>query len=230
MMDINTLFLKLYNSSFNQNFESLPSLLELGVNLIPIADRVYSEYQMRKINKQLKSMQTKIESIVVKLDASADALLYKQEVFPVILKQMIQEPQEDKIKLIIDGFEYLIEKNITDLDMIYLYYDVLHSLRDADIIFMTNNFINFHDNQTESSKSLRMENDIQMNINFYITNKLVNLGLVILKVDKNPVTYEELKKGNNRNVGYESAVKFDIGKYELTPFGESFINFFVSEA
>ncbi|XCA82164.1 hypothetical protein ABKJ26_07975 [Exiguobacterium mexicanum] len=229
-MDLNTLLLKIYNSSYNQNFESLPSLLEFGVNLIPIADRLYSEHQMRKINKNLKSMQNKIESIVVKLEASADALLYKQEVFPIILKQMIQEPQEDKIKLVIDGFEYLIEKNITDLDMIYLYYDVLHSLRDADIIFMTNNFINFHDNKTESSKSLRMEKDIQRNINFYITNKLVSLGLVILKIDKNPITYEELKKGNNRNVGYESAMRFDIEKYELTPFGESFIDFFISEA
>lgn len=121
--------------------ESLQMTMDIGMDFIPIFKEVYHANQHRKINRALKELDSQIHSIKIKLEANDDSTIFKEEIFPIIIKKIMDEPQEDKIKIIIDGFEQTIDKNISKEDVVFHFYDVLEELRIADIVFLCDNYL-----------------------------------------------------------------------------------------
>lgn len=39
-------------------------------------------------------------------------MLYKERLFPLIVKQLIEDDEDNKSKIILDGFEYILDEDI----------------------------------------------------------------------------------------------------------------------
>ena len=183
--------------------------------LAPVLGKYYHQYQHRKIDRAFKEMSPKLERIASKIESSEETELFKEEIFPVIVSKILNEPEEEKIKIIIDGFEHSIDKEITDLDDIFYYYDVLEKLRFSDIVFLIKTYPLTQKKESNMSQQIRHYKSFEEFLDrepfaIYVNNKLQNLGLIRSK--------------ENRNIG--SAIKIP---FELTSFGEKFCEFFLRD-
>lgn len=215
---------QIYNLTPDVIQEPVEMAIDIGAGVIPIFGKIYHAYQHQKINRALKELGWQIQSIKLKLDTSNDSTIFKEEIFPIIIKKMLDEPQEEKIKIIIDGFEHAIDKNISKQEIIFHYYDVLEELRMADIVFMCTNYL--VKKEVTRILSPSEEEKAQKHVERYMANKLVRLGLLIEKADDEQTTYDVLKEVTKIRTGYEYAAKFRADQYEFTPFGFNFVNFF----
>ncbi|STO07594.1 hypothetical protein [Exiguobacterium aurantiacum] len=229
-MDFENMINQIYDVTPKGFQEPIKMTVGIGADFLPVFGKIYHAYQHQKINRALRELDHQIQNIKVKLDASDESMIFKEEIFPIIIKKMLDEPQEEKIKIIIDGFEHIVDRNISEQEIIFHYYDVLEELRMADIIFMcTNYFVKKDISSKEKVAHLASESEEELarkHIERYMANKLVRLGLLIEKADKEQMTYNVLKELTRNRAGYEYAAKFTINQYELTPFGFSFIDFF----
>ncbi|WP_215113412.1 hypothetical protein [Exiguobacterium sp. s63] len=221
--------------------EPVRILVDGTATLAPVLGKYYHQYQHRKIDRAFKEMGPKLEKIASKIENSEETELFKEEIFPVIVSKILNEPQEEKIKVIIDGFEHLVDKNITDLDTIFHYYDVLEELRLADIVFLIKNYKPI--DYSKATLNIRLEDPAEMyglsqserrelqerraerkDVERYLVNKLERLGLVTEKNDDYRKSYGEPTKSPFDNI----PKSFSLLDYELTPFGKRFIIFFSS--
>ncbi|WP_257150500.1 hypothetical protein [Bacillus cereus] len=53
----------------------------------------------------------------------------------------MNDEQAEKIKIILDGFEYIIDNDILDFNEIFHYYDVLAEMRLSEIVHLTENYV-----------------------------------------------------------------------------------------
>lgn len=229
-MDFENMINQIYDVTPKGFKEPIKMTMGVGADFLPVFGKIYHAYQHQKINRALRESDHQIQNIKVKLDASDESIIFKEEIFPIIIKKMIDEPQEEKINIIIDGFEHIIDRNISKQEIIFHYYDVLEELRMADIIFMCTNYcIKKEKSSKEKVTHLSSESEeelAQKHIERYMANKLVRLGLLIEKADEEQMTYDVLKELTRNRTGYEYAAKFSSDQYELTPFGFNFIDFF----
>ncbi|WP_233004449.1 hypothetical protein [Exiguobacterium aurantiacum] len=229
-MDFENMINQIYDVTPEKIQEPIKMTIGFGAEFLPVLGKIYHTYQHQKINRALRELDHQIQNIKMKLDASDESIIFKEEIFPIIIKKMLDEPQEEKIKIIIDGFEHIVDRNISEQEIIFHYYDVLEGLRMADIVFMCSNyFVKKEKSSREEVAHLSSESEevlAQKHIERYMANKLVRLGLLIEKADEEQMTYDVLKELTRNRTGYEYAAKFTINQYELTPFGFNFIDFF----
>lgn len=232
---------RMYSELPEKMQEPVRIIVDGSISLAPVLGKYYSQYQYRKIDRAFKDMSPRLETIALKIESSEESELFKEEIFPVIVSKILNEPQEEKIKIIIDGFEHLIDKNITDLDTIFHYYDVLEELRLADIVFLIKNYkpidyskatLNiklddptemYHLSQSER-RELEERKAEKRDVERYLVNKLERLGLVSEEINEYRNNF-----GNNSNSAFDNYPKqFSMTDYKLTPFGKRFIQFFSS--
>lgn len=218
--------------------EPVRIFVEGTATLAPVLGKYYHQYQHRKIDRAFKEMGPKLAKIASKIENSEETELFKEEIFPVIVSKILNESQEEKIKIIIDGFEHLVEKNITDLDTIFHYYDVLEELRLADIVFLIKNYkpidhlkatlniklVDPYRLSQSERREFQERRAERRDVERYLVNKLERLGLVTEKNDDYRVSYTEPTKSPFDNI----PKPFSLRDYELTPFGKRFIIFFSS--
>lgn len=161
----------------------------------------------------LREIMAKQDGLNNKLNKLSDKELYivEEEVFPLIFEYAIEEPEKEKIKYIVNGFETIIENKITDQELILSYYDVLKSLRLNEIRRLIEQTPEYR------QRIFTRENELKLNIDLrgngenkrafirYIDNKLEQLGLIQTVV-----------------FGDE---EFNPESGPITPFGINFMNF-----
>lgn len=179
---------------------------------------VKSSYKQLKSEKRIAialqemvKRQEQFELALSKL-SHGDITYYENEIFSHVLDITEQETQKEKIKLIINGFETILENNILDEDKIFTYYDVLKELRLMEIrrLFQhTSKYLEFKRANAIKNFRIKLERDEaeveKQHFENYIDNKLDKLGLI----------------------GGGVRVESEIRDYDgmVTPFGKRFLNF-----
>lgn len=180
---------------------------------------IVTAYMSYKQKKTEKMIMTAISNISDRLNAleeklsklsSEDWIFIKESFLPVFLNAITDEQQEEKISLLVNGFQTVIEYQITDIDVIILYYDIMRELRILDLKTLMW-FANKPGAEAYAETSISRDDVYQSSIN-HIAKKLEGLHLIWLQK-----LWGEIE-------GKEYTVNRERGN--LTVLGERFIDFF----
>ncbi|WP_144549678.1 hypothetical protein [Bacillus sp. X1(2014)] len=139
----------------------------------PIISNVMQSLQIRKLKKGLNAINDVIQNMNVVLTEHEEKFI-QEKALPLILKNILQEEQEEKIKIFVNGFESIINDSMYEEDHLYEYYDVLRSLRKKEIARM----LQLYNNEVNNQETYNIENfEFDGTSIEYIDNKLVQLGL-----------------------------------------------------
>lgn len=209
---------------------AVDTAIDGAVGIAPVVGKVYQMYQMNKLQRRMNAHEKQLNILKDKIELSENEVFYKQEVFPLIVKHLMDEDEDSKSKVIIDGFEYTIDHDLKEIERVYHYYDVLSDLRYSDIMVFVDKYMPYHMRKNQELKfnfpsleemeSSEFKKKQAMNkiINTYQTNKLLRLGLIeshITTIDAGGFTEDD--KG-----GVEQETK-------ITEFGVQFLKFFSIE-
>jgi hypothetical protein len=196
------------------------SSLDLAFGSAPFIGKVYQTYQMMKLKKQMVINGKQLQVIKEKVENSANEPFYKSEVFPLIVKKLMEEDEDEKAKVIIDGFEHFIDEDLNEIEKIYHYYDVLSELRYSDIMLFVERYMPLSmRNTTELRLNIQIPSPEEMrsgaykekkSINSYQTNKLERLGLIQTIAFSNDDDEDDITKQDT----------------PITNFGKQFLLFF----
>lgn len=103
----------------------------------------------------------------------------EEEILPIVLNNIENETQEEKIKYIINGLATSIKEDIAEEDLIISYYDILNKLRKVDI----NMLIDLYKQSKQMCSIFEDETDDTINNEYeaaevYIVRKLESLTLI----------------------------------------------------
>ncbi|MGM7723741.1 hypothetical protein [Metabacillus sp. Hm71] len=213
--------------------EAANLLIDLSGSITPIISSLWTSYKIGKLKKRLDIVEPELRKIKEMLDKKENDLFYKQEVFPLILKYIHDEDEDEKVNIYINGFKHTVDEDIEDMEKIYHFYDVLAQLRISDIVRLCKKFvpgkklkldtdfpdIKRYEEDQEYREELREKEDIEV----YIDNKLIRLGIVKV-IQEDPL--EKLTKGMQGRTLTRSRSKTE---YKLSSFGRRFVNFFAVE-
>ncbi|MBU8772020.1 hypothetical protein [Cytobacillus oceanisediminis] len=198
--------------------------IDIGLSAAPTIGQMYQSYQIKKLEKRMNAHESHFQVIKDKIEKKENDVFYKQEVFPLIVKQLMNEDQDEKAKVIIDGFEYVIDNDLNEIERIYHYYDVLSELRYSDILMLIEDYMPYEmrKNLTLNIK-LPTEEELRSSeyqegetIKTYQKNKMVRLGLLENRV-------VNVDGGDFNDEGKMSLIE---EKIVITPFGINFLIFF----
>ncbi|MGG0789268.1 hypothetical protein ABE132_11155 [Peribacillus simplex] len=200
----------------------IDTTIDVGVGAAPYLGKVYQSYQMMKLQKRVKTHEKQLQILKNKIETSENEVFYKQEVFPLIVKKLMDDDEDNKSKVIIDGFEYVIDNELKEIERIYHYYDVLSELRYSDIMMLVDEYMPFEMRKyLKLNINLKTEEEMrsaeykeELTINAYQKNKMVRLGLLENKV-------ENIEKNKKMSQIREITV--------ITDFGKRFLIFFSME-
>lgn len=201
--------------------------VDMGLSTIPFLGDAIQNYRLSKLEKRINLNIKQMEIIKDKVESSRNEVFYKSEVFPLIMKQIMDEDEDEKVKVVIDGFEHIVDEDFEEMELIYHYYDVLAELRYNDIVKFIKKYMPYEcrenltlDIDLEKFEDLsREEQDLQKEkdaIEKYQENKFLRLGLL---KDLIFSPNEEGVISLNANRTYDSSV-------EISEFGKRFVIFF----
>jgi hypothetical protein len=205
---------------------------EFAGTVSPYISGVMNHFRFTKIEKRLEQNEEKINKLIDKIYLK-DSVFYKQEVFPIIFNKLVNEEQDEKVPILLQGFEHILDENIRDLEEIFHFYDVLEEMRISDILHLFELY-NPHTNwelKVEELKSALENNDAyqkQKDIERYIKNKLVRLGLLDYKkeIERDLGHFDYNKPFEYSRSSMEDKEVWKLDEFELSNFGVRFINFF----
>lgn len=176
----------------------------------------YLSYKQKRTDKMIVAAITDINDRLSTLEeklnkfSTEDWTFFKEAFLPVFLDAVADEQQEEKIALLVNGFQTVIEYRLTDIDIIILYYDIVSQLRIFDLkTFMW--FVSKTDVEAYAETSINRDDIYQSSVN-HVVKKLEKLHLIGL-----PRLYGEMD-------GDEYTIS--RGRVKLTVLGERFIDFF----
>lgn len=205
----------------------LNTTMDVGIGAAPYLGKIYQSYQMVRLQKRVQANYQQLQTLKNKIESMEDEVFYKQEVFPLIVKKLMDEDEDDKALVIINGFEYVIDNEINEIERVYHYYDVLAELRFSDIMMLIEDYMPYEmrKNPTLNIK-LPTDEEVRTNnykeqetIKNYQKNKLVRLGLLENRV-------ANIDGGDFNEQGQISLIK---EKTIITDFGIRFLIFFALE-
>lgn len=176
--------------------------------LIPIIGGYINHRRIRKVEKgleQLNEIAKQSKDIPFK---ETEIEFIQDKALPFILKNIAEEEQDEKIKILTNGFESVIYDSMYNEDSLYEYYDVLKSLRIKDIARMIQLYnAEFKDQETYNIGNFEFDGTSLE----YIDNKLEQLGIRRTVIFDDGTWESEIKKE-------------EISSF--TDFGQRFIKFF----
>jgi hypothetical protein len=201
--------------------------INFALGAAPAVGKVYHSYQMMKLQKRMKANEQELQILKQKIETSENEVFYKQEVFPLIVKKLMEDDEDNKAKVIIDGFEYVIDNDLNEIERIYHYYDVLAELRYSDIMMFIKRYMPY---DMRDPNNLTLELDLPATIEEFETgeykeketiktyqkNKMVRLGLLENRV-------VNIDGGDFNEKGEMSLIE---EKTVITDFGRRFFKFF----
>lgn len=186
---------------------------------------------IKKISKKIDYLETQYE----KLNAE-DRKAFKNGFSEIIVDYIAEEREEEKIELLVNGFQKLLEKDY-DIQNTSLFFDVLKELRYIDILVLkqydhlSKEYWDKENAFREFLESLNLDMDRYK----YIKEKLVRSGLLISSYEKEhkylieaflklSQSLKDSKKKLDRNVTHPKFKRRE--RISLSPFGRAFITFF----
>lgn len=204
--------------------------IDYALGASPYVGKVYQTYQMMKLEKRMKTNEKQLLILKNKIETSENEVFYKQEVFPLIVKKLMDDDEDEKAKVIIDGFEYVIDNELNDIERLYHYYDVLSELRYSDIMLFIKKYMPYYlrdpDNAVLDMEPLPTIEELETGkykekqaITTYQINKFVRLGLLA----------NEIVGIDGGSFDEDEENEFIKQKTNITDFGLRFIEFFALE-
>lgn len=170
----------------------------------PVIGNGIQNVKIRNLKKGLKELNYVVADIGVTLNELQEKFI-QEKALPLILKNMMQEEQEEKIKILVNGLESIINDSMYEEDSLFEFYDVVNSLRKKEIARL----LELYSKEIQNQETYNIGNfQFDGTSLEYIDNKLVQLGLRKVYVI------------NAGTLGAESQVT------AFTDFGKGFIKFF----
>lgn len=201
----------------------------------PIIGKILTSYKIHTLGQRLKLHDKKINEISEKVNQIEDSDfldIVKNFLFPIILQELLDEDEDNKIGYFLDGFGQVVENCISDKSKILIYYDVLKELRFIEIEYL----ISFS-SASQRAKNRKFYEDRVfpksifdtkdfMEMRFAIENKLERLGLIDTG---RLISYNQIMKKINDKLkvsGRGIATNDERDQVKITTFGYKFLNFF----
>lgn len=203
------------------------TVVDVGLGAVPMLGEAYQTYRIKKLEERMNANEPQLILLKNKIERSENDVFYKREVFPLIVKQLMNDDEDKKAKVIIDGFEYVVDNELNEIEQIYYYYDVLSELRYSDMLFFVDKYMPFEMKKNPNLNiNLAMSEDMNKTerkklkekeaIENYQTNKLLRLGLII----------DDMLSTNDDGVLLLDANKFYDSRTKLSDFGKQFLEIF----
>ncbi|MGP4074001.1 hypothetical protein ACTWQB_15860 [Piscibacillus sp. B03] len=188
--------------------EEVKMLFEQSFEYIPYLGSVLQNVKMNRFQRRLKEESYKINNISKLMAETNLANEYITErIFPIVLSDMIEEHEDAKFNLILNGFLNVFIEEEHEESILLTHFDTLRSIRYMD--FRRLSILSYR----PISEEFPLENNIA--ITKRIDNKLVTLGLIAI-----PTYFGEMDMLNDPN---------KVGDIQLTPYGKEFLNFITED-
>ncbi|RKQ28661.1 hypothetical protein [Oceanobacillus halophilus] len=199
--------MKFFGEVVNKANEINPVLgtsMEVAFEFIPYVGKAISSIKTHRLTKRVKEHSKQLERIA-KLHSSErlSAGYINERIFPIVLESLIEEHEDAKINLILNGFENVFIEKKTNESMVINYFDTLRDLRYMDV----KRLYYLADITDEFSFGTQDEEERAVTRN--IDKKLQNFGFFGLESIAFGVGEQEVTKDNVR----------------IYPYGERFLNF-----
>jgi hypothetical protein len=182
----------------------------LGEEAIPVITNLRQDAKIRKLTVGLTGVNDAIQNMGVTL-REHEEIFIKEKALPLIFKNIVEEDQEEKVRILTNGFESIIYDSMYEEDLLYQYYDVFKNLRKTEIARLQQIYNDEHQDQV--TFNLGTFNFERTNID-YIDNKLEQQGLIRSQLI--------IDGGDFSDPNYEP----ERPKKHITLFGKEFIKFF----
>jgi hypothetical protein len=230
-------------------------LVDTAGSILPGLNGAIQGYKRLRFERNMvavaEELQIRIEEIRTNLENKTEAQKTKiDELFTYVLDYVIDEQQEEKIQLMVNGFVNITQHDQVTDDFVLTYYDVLKELRMVDIsVLRLMNQWRVYIDQQEKETYLDVMNRHGISYEQYeaVRRNLLRLGLLNTRTDLN-VTADLVELSNkikelNVFLGKLTDPKFK-GKLprlkeaklkskeslEMSRFGRDFANFFMEKA
>lgn len=210
---------------------------------IPGAASIFMNIKQKRFEKNIRKLlaefQNDIDDLQVKFNNMSEARknIFKNDLSEIIIDYVSDERDEEKISYIINGIKNIMDEN-KNIDNTSLFFDVLKSLRNSDILLLKRYVFGSDDSEvgfTDFLDKIGIDND---ECNF-IKNKLVRNGLLesnydteqakivnyLYEISKLLTTLE--KKGQLKLANSIKRPRFKKREtLKISQFGRAFISFF----
>ncbi|WP_338447752.1 hypothetical protein R4Z09_16010 [Niallia oryzisoli] len=140
-----------------------------------------------------------------------EEIFIQEKALPLIFNNIIEEDQEEKVRILTNGFESIIHDSMYEEDRLYQYYDVFKNLRKTEIARLQQ----IYNEENQDQVTFTMGNFSFDGISIdYIDNKLERQGLIRSQLI--------IDGGDFSDLNYEP----ERPKKHITQFGKDFIKFF----
>lgn len=132
----------------------------------------------------------RLENIELIIGENRD--VFEKKIFPTFWDFVIDEPESEKIQLFVNGLEVALTQKEIDMEMIYIYFDILSQLRVKEIMLFQDVYIQKNYKILEGTfGSLEVDGEIDVTHHIYVRNKLEKVGLITLSVISGNGTTDE---------------------------------------
>lgn len=219
---------------------NISNLIEGATDYIPYIGKVYNAIKWNRLQARLKKIEDRITSLSSSLVANENGLLNKfirTQAFPIALEQLLEEHEEEKVDLIMNGIEFVYKEEIRDESKILIYFDVLQELRVDELKRLMKHGRNSVRYKTiadynEENYPSKDEDIVKFRENqsylFYIDNHLEKLGLIDNGMKNIQKSIDDMYKEINNIIKLNSTRRLSKSHFvpTTTQFGDQFIEFF----
>ncbi|SEL29705.1 hypothetical protein [Paenibacillus sp. OK003] len=211
----------------------------LGVSIegtmdhIPLVGKILSSLKMRELQKKIKYLELRIQRLSDSMMERPDDFVsqfFKERAFPFMLDQLLEEQQEEKTDLIMNGIEYIYDQKITEENKVLIHFDILKQLRVTEIKHLMTY-------SSEGKQAARRASEYEevpgSDVKYYeyIENHLEKLGLIDKGVRSTSEVQQSIVSAFSNVVSTKGGMKgrgltLTNTQIVLTPFGREFIKFF----
>ncbi|PFE56030.1 hypothetical protein CN318_12365 [Bacillus cereus] len=183
------------------------SLFNTGLELTPYLGRMVQTVKFNRLSRRMDENSLQLNRIG---QMSRESLLAEeyitQRIFPIVLADLIEEHEDAKFNLVLNGFENVFIEENGNESVVINYFDTLRNLRYKDvkrILYLSGTIDDFpqHDLDGEEEDFI-----------WSIDNKLERQGLVVVERTFEMYAGRGIKPGDRESV-------------HLTPFGMRFLKF-----
>lgn len=195
------------------DFLGLAKDISIG-ELAPFVSNGIQSFKIRRLAKRLDTCEGKIDYLSQKVKIIDDddfVIFLKEFLFPSILQSLLDEEEDKKTSLFLDGFETVIDNRIIEESKILILYDVMRELRFIEIQYLLSLW---DEGRNENTQINPFAKGIKQDLLFLIQIKLTKYGLI-----RSPIQM-------NVEVVDDDIRLLDIGEDELTKAGMDFLTFY----
>ncbi|MCU5426987.1 hypothetical protein OCA13_05605 [Bacillus cereus] len=112
----------------------LDGLVSVGMDYIPFFSAFNNMRKFNRLERRMKEHSSQLKKISQLSHASTLAADYISErIFPIVLADLIEDHEDAKITLILNGFENVFIEEKSEESIVINYYDTLRNLRYKDV-------------------------------------------------------------------------------------------------